>query len=253
MRWTTAEHEVKRRLQSVLGPSLALARRTHALLDRAITLVGRARQSAAAEVQAQLLVQASHQLRQTELACTFGYSLQGLASAATAYELVVAAAYIGTDDLRAQQWKRHEDAKRSYPPSRKQAVRQLAIALHVPEPDVDRHAEDLERLYSLFCMAKHGNPRLLRRYGVRSDNDRLTLYHGPFISEATTWQSRFALYHSTRLLLAAVTVFVRPHLERLPSRDLTEMLTRVTRLVDELQDLGRQLKLQIPKPPGDAA
>ena len=123
--------------------------------------------------------------------------------------------------------------------------------MQVPSPEVEQYTEGLERLYSIFCMAKHGNPRMLRRYGVKLDEDRITVYRGPFISAATTWQSRFTLYHSTRLLMAAVGVLLRPHLDSLSSRELTRVIRQMASLADELECLGQQLRLQIPKPPTD--
>jgi len=222
MRWTEPEKKVRIELASSLAEHIRLARLAHRLVEAAIAtaMPGRAAPPPhSAQVQARLLVKISHDLRVIELAAKNSYVLQALGMAATVYEHSSAVAFIGNNDSRAKKWEDHEDPSRSYPSTsgRRKGIRAM-IRTFVPnasnlEESVDRQ----EQLYEVFCMAKHGNPRALRRFGVAVQDARVQLYHGPFVTQYVIRQARFALLNASWLTAGATAVFAGPLLEDAPA------------------------------------
>jgi len=84
----------------------------------------------------------------------------------------------------------------------------LAITPDIPQ--IERRIDEQDLLYSNLCMAKHGNPRALRHYGLAVSGNRARLYHGPFVADYVTRQGRFALYHAARMVALATMVFAAP-------------------------------------------
>jgi hypothetical protein len=224
MRWLAGEREVRRRLYHGIRDYLTLARFSHEFAEYAVVSTTEvARQvgrppSAAAAVQARILVRVSHDLRVVEWAARNGYVLQALSLAAGVYELSHAIAYIGDSAERARLWEEHADARETYPPlrHRRRAVRATLEVTFRDEPEILTHldamVDDQERLYQAFCEAKHGNPRVLRRFGLAVGPDTMTIYHGPFFSRYLVGLAQFAVYHSARMLIGASVVHARPRL-----------------------------------------
>jgi hypothetical protein len=215
MQWTASEHRVRSSLREPLKPCDSLAAATHRLVTAAIAtcMEGRTRPPGqAAEVQARILVGLSHDLRVVQLAATRSYSLQALSIAANIFELSNAIAYIGTDSERAKAWETQQDTQKTYPPlsARREAIRATLPAAVPDIGNIERRIDRQEKLYSTFCMAKHGNPKALRRFGIVLTNTTMRLYHGPFVTEYVTRQARFTLYHSARMVAVAAIIFSKP-------------------------------------------
>jgi hypothetical protein len=246
MRWFDPERQAQAALRRDLAPYNQLANATHRLVAAGIATCteGRAGPPAhSAEVQARLLVRLSHDLRVVQLAAKRSYSLQALTLAAGIFELANAVAYIGTNLERARAWERHEETKKSYPPlsERRNAIRATLLALVPDIPDIERRTDGQEKLYSTLCMAKHGNPKALRRFGVAVVGSTVRLYHGPFVASYVVRQGRFALYHSARLVALATMVFAGPLLSGAP-REAQRKYRRVERTVaDQIEHLSEQV------------
>jgi hypothetical protein len=251
--WVRDETTAKRRLRPALRPFLSLARSTHDLIAQSIATLGESKLRPSAEVQARVLVQASHQLRFTEIA-ECGYTLQALGAAATTYELAAAIGFIGTNNTRAREWSAHSNLAQSYPSTRerKSAVEALLTAMRVDSTNMPKRLAEAERIYQVFCMAKHGNPRLLRKYGATVQDGRLTLYHGPFGGPAIVWLAKFALFHSTRLLVGATITFVRDRANQLDEIANAALGRRALRLLNRLIEAGKSLKGSFPRQFGAA-
>lgn len=156
-------------------------------------------------------VEPEKHLRVIELAAKNSCALQAVGMAATVYELCHAVAFIAGNDDRASKWESHEEPSRSYPSSsnRRKAVR-ATIRTFVPESDVEAMVDHQEDLYTVFCVAKHGHPRLLKRFGVAVEDDRVQLYHGPFVAPYVVRQARFALLNASWIVTGATAVFAKP-------------------------------------------
>lgn len=226
-----------------------MARATHELIDQSIGTLGKSKLRPSAEVQARLLIQGSHQLRLTEIAAESGYTLQALGLAATTYELAAAIGFIGTNDTRAREWSAHTDLAQSYPSTRarKSAIEALLAAMGVDSANIPERVAEAERTYQLFCMAKHGNPGLLRKYGANVQKERLTLYHGPFGGPAIVWLAKFALFHSARLLAGATITFARDRANQLDETANAALGKRALRLLRSLVDAGKSLRGSFPR------
>ncbi len=215
MKWESLERRARKTLRGRLAPYEHLARATHRFVavDIATCMEGRTGfPGPAAEVQARLLVHLSHDLRVVQLAASRSYSLQALGLGANVFELSNAVAYIGTNPERARAWEKHEETKKSYPPSaeRRNAIKASLLAIIPDIPDIERRIDEQEKLYETLCMAKHGNPKTLRRFGVAVSGSTIRLYHGPLDTPYIVRQARFALYHSARMVTIATIVFAKP-------------------------------------------
>lgn len=223
MDWVESERQAQANLGAEIPDYFRLARLTHELVAAAIATAASDREDRpphSTEVQARLLVRISNDLRVIELATVRGYVLQSLALAATVYELSAAVAFIGDDQGRARRWEDHDDSTRTYPSprNRRAAVSTLILALVPDISDVETAIERHEALYKVFCMAKHGNPKALRFFGVAIEGNRVQLYHGPFLAPYVTRQARFVLYRASSLVAAAAAVFVKPQLKGASAR-----------------------------------
>jgi len=124
----------------------------------------------------------------------------------------------------------------------------LLAAMGVDSVNIRERVAEAERTYQLFCMAKHGNPSLLRKYGAKVQEERLTLYHGPFGGPAIAWLAKFALFHSTRLLAGATVIFVRDRANQLDETANVALAKRALRLLRSLAEAGKSLKGSLPRP-----
>lgn len=212
--WVGPEEGAKRRLAADLRPFLALTRLAHGFAERALRLRAASPLDGPSRVQAQLLAQASNQLRIIELAAERGYALQALGAAATLYEHVSALAYVDGDPAKARRWLKHTTLDNTYPPSKKRAtgIRSMLAASGVPPREIQPLVASWEDLHTRFCAAKHGNPILLRKYGVSWSKRQLVLHLGPIVGPECTLISRMALYHGSRLLADASVLIATPAL-----------------------------------------
>ena len=215
MRWDLPERHARKTLRERLSPYELLARSSHRLVAAAIATCMEGRDKPpgqAAEVQARLLVRLSHDLRVVQLAACRSYSLQALSITANVFELSNAVAYIGTSAERARAWESHKETKKTYPPlsEKRNAIKAMVLALVPDIEDLEKRVDDQEKLYETLCMAKHGNPKALRRFGVALSGNTMRLYHGPIDTQYVVRQGRFALYHAARMVGLAAIVFCKP-------------------------------------------
>lgn len=235
MRWIEPEKQARVELRPALAEYLRLARTTHDFVEAGIATAMRGRSAPpphSAEVQARLIVKLSHDLRVIELAAKNSYVLQALGLAATVYELSHAVAFIGSNEDRAKKWEEHNSSRHSYPSpaQRRKAVLATLLAMVPDLPDIEASVDRQEQLYEVFCMAKHGNPKALRFFGVAIDGDTVRLYHGPFVTKYVVRQAQFVLLHAAWLVAGATAVFAEPLLEGAPA-DVRRRYDRLDRTV----------------------
>jgi len=254
--WLRNEREAKKRLRPFLLDYLALARAAHTFLESSIKAVRAAATKPsplAALVQARILVRISNDLRVIENAAAMGYSTQALGLVAGVYELAHAAAYVGTDNSRAEEWENHDVVTDSYPPRRmrREAVRTTLLAvldgIDTPsEAQLTKLVAQQEKFYTITCMAKHGNPKVLRSQGVRVEGALMRIFHGPYMSKASIQQSRMALFHAARMLFAASLLFAKPRIQHEPaiSRMYLNRAQRVIRRIGQImkRPLGHDIE-----------
>ncbi len=251
MRWVSSEQEAKSRLRLRLRESLSLARASHTLVEESIEVLKARPPDLPAQVQVRILVRMSNDVRVVEIASFSGYSQQALGLAATVYELAAAFAFIGTNEERAQKWQQHSDWRNSYPgtSSRPAGMRSLLRELGVPNADLDVRTDQHERVYKFLCMAKHGNPEMLRKYGAKVEPRRLRLYHGPVIGPALVWQAKFVLFHTVKLLATCAYLLVKCRRDTLSESRVKPFLRRAWPVVNRLMEAGRNVDLAL-KPTG---
>lgn len=247
MRWLELEKKVRRELAPSLSAHIRLARLIHRFVEAAIGTAMPGRKTPpphSAEVQARLLVKLSHDLRVIEWATKNSYVLQALGMAATVYEHSCAVAFIGTNNARAKRWENHDEASHSYPSmSQRRKGVQAMIRTFIPDAsNLEARIDDQEQLYQVFCMAKHGNPKALRRFGVAVEDDRVQINHGPFVTPYVVRQARFALLNASWLVAGATAVFAKPLLEGAPTehrRHYDRLDTTVGELIIRLREQDR--------------
>ena len=219
--WVGSEKAIRRALGQKLRDFTLLAHRTLALVDESLTIVRSAAtdpMSLATQVHVRLLARAAADLRVVNIAATSGYSMQALTLMAGIYEISHTVAYIGQNPDRAKLWEDHTSEERSYPPARSRpaavkATLQAALPHITDEAELQKMVDAQEHLYRMACMAKHANPKVLRGHGVTLAGDTMKVWFGPFVDDASTKQARFALLHSSRMILGAVLLFCNPLLQ----------------------------------------
>lgn len=238
--WRRMEREARHHLRPLLRDYLRLTRTAHSLLEEAARAFGSPnsgyRLTRSGQVQVRLLVRMSHDLRALTLAAESGYSVQALSQLANIYELACAIAYIGSDESRAREWEEHESLTETYPASRKKAVKELLQTVFENEPIPDAKlahmVQEQERLYTLACVAKHSNPRILKDLGVAISGDSMRIFHGPFADVRSIKQARFSLFHGARMLISATALFAKPILK--VGKDTRTLVKRTDTALNQL-------------------
>ena len=210
--WKRNERQASRHLRAPMREFLSLARFAHRFFEAGLALTDGHKVGEARRVQAQILTQLSLQLRIVEFAAEHGYAFQAAANVTAAYELTAAVGFIAEDSQRASAWLTHSDSRNSYPPAKKRpaAIRALLEIGGVPAADLDSSVAEWEERHEFYCMAKHGNPKLLRRYGISVSNSTITLHHGPTIGAGYNTLAQHALFRVAQLLVYSVPVFANP-------------------------------------------
>lgn len=225
--WVRGERQARRILARELNTALALARFAHRFLEDAARFAGQQRLDRAGRVQMSLLSQLSLQLRSIELSSLNGYPLQALTGVATAYELAAGVGFIGRDPRRAAQWLAHTDPRKTYPANRRQAMRDLLLSGWVEAERLETELRVWEKRYEFYCMAKHGNPTVLRRYGIRSAAETVAFAHGPSVGPGYDTMSRYAIFRASQLLVFAATAFARGYYDAIPVTEGRVFLRRL--------------------------
>jgi hypothetical protein len=194
-------------------------------------------------VQSMILNQLSNQVRVVTLAAERGYPLQAMAGVSVVYELAAAVGFIGESSERAEEWYGHADTNQSYPSTRKRraAMSCLLEASGVSAKALQRETDVWESRYEGYCMAKHGNPTVLRRYGLVLTDDVLRLFHGPVGGGRYHVLSKLALLRASELLAMAILVFMKPLLGQLPKNGIKGLTRRASRVSEMLVEARSQM------------
>ena len=169
-----------------------------------------------------------------------GTPVQACSLGAAAYEVAFTIGYIGGDDGRAQKWLDHDDPT-SFPWDVWTMTRDTFTTLDVPDPQTQ--ANRAYRVYRQCCMAKHGNPLVEGRFGVRVGGGRVVMSNGPNVSEQAVRAARWALELGAAAPAAiAMMSFLRHHLSRhVPTAIFSRFVDRVNALrvrLGELDDVA---------------
>lgn len=243
--WKQHERTATRRLVSPLREFRALARFAHRFFDVALQLTSGRKVPEAGRVQAQIVSQLSLQVRLVELAAERGYALQAAANVAAAYELAAAVGFVAADSTRASKWLVHSNTRHSYPDSKQRAtaMRSLLELGGVEPAGLDREVADWEQRYEFYCMAKHGNPHLLRRYGITVSGTTIKLHHGPTVGNGYDVMAQYAVFRAAQLLVYAVPIFGNPLAQSTNASDLREYV----RFLKEVPRFMREAALRLPQ------
>jgi hypothetical protein len=155
-----------------------------------------------------------------------GYLLQSWSVGTSLVEASVGIGYVGADPVRARAWLDHPDITRS-PWNVRKATNETARGF-----GDQKLADTLYKQVQYLSVAKHGNPALLRRYGVSpaaAGGSRIQLdpHHSLGLERLLiTGMNIAARFHSLGL-----ACFVRDHV---PDIAITRRLERYTRNVARL-------------------
>jgi hypothetical protein len=188
------ESVVYRYIRKRLIPLVSLLEQTQDLYDRAVDVLSNHPLSGAAPKVCFLFVtRLENDIRACSLLAQSGYGLQALVNAGTIVELVGAISYIGQDGNRAEDWARHADMKRSYPPRAAAGIDATLDTLGISDSFV---RESWHKAYTFMCMAKHGNPLLSLNYGLRLLPTGESYVRGPDSSDEGILLSAESLYNA---------------------------------------------------------
>ena len=121
------------------------------------------------------------------------------------------------------------------------AIRASLLAIVPDIPDIEQRITEQEALYSAFCVAKHGNPKALRGFGLTISGTTARLYHGPFAAPYIVRQGQFALYHSARMVALARMVFAKPLLSRVSADARQRYERREHRVANRIIHISQML------------
>jgi hypothetical protein len=124
-------------------------------------------------------------------------------------ELLGALSYVGDNEDRAIEWAKHVDHRRTYPPRVNDGIEAIVAALGITGSDADVLRDQLKRVYTSLCMAKHANPLLSMEQGMRILEGDAYFVRGPDASRLGMKNSCFALVHATGFGLTGVYVFAK--------------------------------------------
>jgi len=114
-------------------------------------------------------------------------------------------------------------------------------ALDMAEPGASMVRDQLQRVYTSLCMAKHANPLLSMEHGLRVLSDGAYFVRGPDVSRPGVKNSCFALVHAVSFGIGVAYIFVKhcssDGLRARPQDDALKMWGRVRELEDVLADL----------------
>lgn len=178
-----------------------------------------------------LMVRLSNDLRGTALLALRGYSLQAAALAASMYEVAYCIAYIGSDESRADAWVKHGDPAKPFRNVKwltEEVVRNRGV------DDAKKSSAAQYRIYQQLCLAKHSNPLLQQHYGHYSEDKAIFVMNGPDASDESLRVARFALEHSARLTVLALTSFIDHHAPEGARASLVERLQSIWQSTKDL-------------------
>ena len=148
----------------------------------------------------------ANELRAVTHLARLGYSLQACSLVAGLYEIALTIVYIGTDNQRATTWLDHMDPLKS--PWSVGDLTKEAVAKLGGEP---QYADSLYRVYSQFCMVKHGHPQVEIQQVTRLAPNEIELADGPSFTERSQRSAWFGLVHGTRLALMTQGQYTLDH------------------------------------------
>ncbi len=241
--WTALENEARRESASTLKPLSRLVARSMGAADALLRLRRARGISEVSEVRASLLSQLVMSARAVSVLAERGYPLQAMSQLASVYELTVALAYAGKNAERAREWKLHDRDRESFPSSkqRKAAVRELLLAGGFDDATVQHAVDVWEDRYSAYCMAKHGNPKVLRHYGVRRTTRSFAVALGPIWGGPYTQLSATVLLRACQLLVMAATVYGHRESTEEGAQLPSSVGRRVFRVARDVLDASRAL------------
>jgi len=82
---------------------------------------------------------------------------------------------------------------------------------NIGHPQADAQSQIEYRVYRQLCMAKHANPLLQMRFGLKEIQGNIVTVNGPDVSEAGIRVAWFALEHGVGFTLVAAHVFIGAH------------------------------------------
>lgn len=151
-----------------------------------------------------LLIHLANDLRTEGLLASIGYHVQAASIVASAHERTFTIARIVGDDESALRWGEFDDPTHPFRPMRN--LIEEACGRHAPgagKAERDSHY----RTYRQLCLAKHGNPLLLRQHSFRLVDGEIELALGPQRHEEAMRVLQFVLMHALGMASFACGAF----------------------------------------------
>jgi hypothetical protein len=158
----------------------------------------------AVRAQVILLARISNDLSAALALAQRGYVLQSWTLSSSLLEHVFCLGYIGHDDRRAEEWFNHS-AWESTPWRIKRMIKGLVQYLDLGEELEARYAER----YKQLCVAKHGNPVVLKYFGVNVSKDVTRISMDPAFSIAKARLTRVGLSYALSATSLALWAFLK--------------------------------------------
>jgi len=207
-----AEVRIRRLMREPLAVHTRLVLQADRLCARAVEAnAAGPKSSEASAVCTLLLVRATNDLRCMLGLVRRGYLLQSWSLGTSLIEASVSIGYVRADPARARAWLTHADLTRS-PWSVRKATSETARGF-----GHQTLADTLYKQFQYLSVAKHGNPALLRQYGVSratAGGSRIQLdpHHSPGLERLLKTGMNIAVrFHSLGL-----ACFVRDHVPDIP-------------------------------------
>ena len=207
---TLAEAQIGGELQVVLADYLVLARDVTnfagSLIERVENQPGDAR---AVHVGLMLLARQVTELQACTHLVRLGYSAQAVTLAATMLELMHVGAYIGADEVRADEWMRWDNPKIAYPGRIADTIAAVAKRFGLPEGEQSR---EYDEVYRQACTVKHANPMAMGATNVALTEQAFCIVAGPIRTMANARLAHAAMQWAVRYTLLSAIAFIADHL-----------------------------------------
>ncbi len=236
--WNRLELNATRHAKSTLETSIEVLSRGLSATEAVLRLKRTRGLSEVSQVRVALLSQLAVTCRTVLLLAQRGYPLQAMVLLSSVYELATSLAYAGRDGARASQWLSHDLDRESFPSTkhRKAAIKELLLAGGFAELTVAAAVSTWESRYTAYCMAKHGNPKVLRHYGIRRDSRSFFVAVGPLSGGPYTRLAKLVLLRASQLLVMATLV----HGKRETEEEGAELSSNAVRGLSEFaRDVAR--------------
>jgi hypothetical protein len=202
---------MQRELREYLELVVELTNFVTPLVERVVNVAG---EPDAQHAGATILTRLFSELQACAHLVRLGYPPQAITIVGTMLELMHVGAYIGHDEVRAQEWMHWPNEKFAYPGRIADTIAAVALAAGASEADIDR---EYKQIYRSICQVKHGNSLAIGDTTLASLGGTTYFLVGPFLSGQYFRLAHIAMQWALRYALLGCVTFVEGN-PRLPDR-----------------------------------